>query len=221
MNKPLLVVGNQNYSSWSLRPWMFLKGFDVAFDCDVVPMLTDDFETRVRARSPNGKVPFLVDGDLSVSDSLAICEYAIERWVGIDRAWPKSVAARALARSMVAEMRSGFTALRSQCPMNVRRRSGSYRLSSDTQKDVDRILAVWRQARSLRVGDEPWLFGEFGLVDAFFAPVVFRFQSYAVGLDGEGAKYCAALLAHPAMREWADAAIREPWSLERYEQVQI
>ena len=113
MSKPLLVVGNQNYSSWSLRPWMFLKGFGVDFDCDVVPMVTDEFETRVRARSPNGKVPFLIDGDLAVSDSLAICDYAVERWVGIERAWPKAVAARALARSMVAEMHSGFTALRS------------------------------------------------------------------------------------------------------------
>ncbi|AVP96952.1 glutathione S-transferase [Ahniella affigens] len=220
MQKPLLVIGNQNYSSWSLRPWVFLKAFGVDFDCDVVPMLTEDFDVLVKQRSPTGKVPFLLDDGLVVNDSLAICGHAIERWIGADRAWPESLAARALARSAVAEMHSGFTALRNQCPMNVRRRSRNYRLSGDTQKDVERILAIWNQARSDFGGGGPYLFGAFSVADAFFAPVVFRFQTYAVGLDGNGAKYCEAMLAHPAMRAWADAAEREPWALERYEFVQ-
>lgn len=220
MHKPQLIIGNQNYSSWSLRPWIFLKAFAVDFECEVVPMLTDAFETRVRQRSPTGKVPFLIDGEVVVNDSLAICGHAIERWIGAERAWPSTLAARALARSAVAEMHSGFTSLRSQCPMNVRRRSRGYRLSADTQKDVERILAIWNQARTQFGEGGPYLFGAFTVVDAFFAPVVFRFQTYAVGLDGNAAKYCQTMLAHPAMREWALAAEQEPWTLERYEFVQ-
>lgn len=218
--KPLLVIGNQNYSSWSLRPWLFLKAFDVPFDCEVVPMATETFERQVRQRSPNGKVPFLVDGDIHVSDSLAICEHATERWVTAARAWPAALPARAFARTIVAEMHSGFTALRTQCPMNVRRRSPGYRLSADTLRDVERVLAIWREARLSHATDGPYLFGAFSMADAFFAPVVFRFQTYAVGLDGTAARYCETMLAHPAMRAWADAAAREPWSMERYETAQ-
>lgn len=217
MGQPVLVIGNQNYSSWSLRPWVFLKAFGVAFDCEVVPMLTEAFDKRVRERSPNGKVPFLIDGDLVVSDSLAICEYATERWIGVDRAWPASLPARTFARSIVAEMHSGFTSLRNQCPMNVRRRSPGFRLSADTVRDVERVLAIWREARHRHAVDGPFLFGPFTMADAFFAPVVFRFQTYAVGLDGTAAKYCAEMLALPAMQEWANAAMIEPQSMERYE----
>jgi len=205
---PALVIGNKNYSSWSLRPWLLLRAFGIAFDEHRILLDTPEFHDEVRQWSPSGRVPALHDGDLVVWDSLAICEYANERWLN-GRGWPGDVAARALARSAAAEMHSGFAALRKQLPMNCRRTPDSYRWNDDAQADIDRVQALWRQMRSRHGGDGAFLCGAFGIVDAMFAPVAIRFRGYGVAVDAAGNAYCDALLALPAMQEWIAAGRAE------------
>ena len=206
---PTLAIGNKNYSSWSLRPWLLLRAFGIAFDEHRILLDTPEFRDEVRRWSPSGRVPALHDGDLVVWDSLAICEYANERWLD-GRGWPGDVAARGLARSASAEMHSGFAALRKQLPMNCRRAPGSYRWNDDAQADIDRVQALWRQMRSRHGGDGAFLCGAFGIVDAMFAPVAIRFRGYGVAVDTESAAYCDALFAMPAMQEWIAAGRAEP-----------
>ena len=205
---PALAIGNKNYSSWSLRPWLLLRAFGIAFDDHRILLDTPEFHHEVRQWSPSGRVPALHDGDLVVWDSLAICEYANERWLN-GRGWPGDVAARALARSAAAEMHSGFAALRKQLPMNCRRTPGSYRWNDDAQADIDRVQALWRQMRSRHGGDGAFLCGAFGIVDAMFAPVAILFRGYGVAVDAVGNAYCDALLALPAMQEWIAAGRAE------------
>lgn len=208
MNRPLLVIGNKNYSSWSLRPWLLLRHFGVDFDELRLPLDTPDFAAEVRRHSPAGKVPALRDGDLQLWDSLAICEYVNERWLG-GQGWPADLRRRALARVAAAEMHSGFVALRTQLPMNSRRQPDAYRWDNAAQRDIDRIQALWVELRRAEGAGGPFLFGEFGIVDAMFAPVAVRFDGYGVAVEGEAAAYQQALLALPAMREWRDAGARE------------
>lgn len=205
---PTLAIGNKNYSSWSLRPWLLLRAFGIAFDEHRILLDTPEFHHEVRQWSPSGRVSALHDGDLVVWDSLAICEYANERWLN-GRGWPGDVAARALARSAAAEMHSGFAALRKHLPMNCRRTPGSYRWNDDAQADIDRVQALWRQMRSRHGGDGAFLCGAFGIVDAMFAPVAIRFRGYGVAVDAAGNTYCDALLALPAMQEWIAAGRAE------------
>lgn len=206
---PTLAIGNKNYSSWSLRPWLLLRAFGIAFDEHRILLDTPEFHDEVRQWSPSGRVPALHDGDLVVWDSLAICEYANERWLD-GRGWPGDVATRALARSAAAEMHSGFAALRKQLPMNCRRTPGSYRWNDDAQADIDRVQALWHQMRSRHGGDGAFLCGAFGIVDAIFAPVAIRFRGYGVAVDAECAAYCDALFAMPAMQKWIAAGRVEP-----------
>ncbi|WP_372015658.1 glutathione S-transferase family protein [Pseudoxanthomonas sp. 10H] len=205
MPRPLLVIGNRNYSSWSLRPWLLLRQAGVDFEELRLPLDTPEFAARIGGYSPTGRVPVLCDGHLRVWDSLAICEYASERWLD-GRGWPADPAARAVARSAAAEMHSGFAALRTQLPMDSRRRPDGYRWDAAAQADIDRVQALWRELRSAHGGDGDFLCGAFGIVDAMYAPVAIRFAGYGVGLDAVGRAYADALLALPAMREWRAAA---------------
>ena len=205
---PTLVIGNKNYSSWSLRPWLLLRQFGVAFDERRIPLDTPQFHDEIRQWSPSGRVPVLHDDGLVVWDTLAICEYANERWLD-GRGWPRDVAARAQARSAAAEMHSGFGALRAQLPMQCDRLPRTGRWDAAAQADIDRMQALWGQLRSDHGGDGRFLCGAFGIVDAMFAPVAVRFRGFGVALDAVCAAYCEALHALPALQEWIAAACVE------------
>lgn len=208
MSLPVLVIGNKNYSSWSLRPWLLLRHFGVEFSEIRLLLDTPEFFAEIGRYSPSGKVPALQDGGLSIWDSLAICEYVNERWLA-GRGWPKDMQARAMARTAAAEMHSGFVALRSQLPMNSRRRPDTYRWDEAAQRDIDRVQALWRELRQ-RYGEAgDFLFGEFSIADAMFAPVAIRFDGYGVPVDEIAMRYMQALFALPAMREWREAAEAE------------
>lgn len=207
-----LLTGNKNYSSWSLRPWLLLHASGIAFSEEKHLFETPEFAAEIssRKRSPNGRVPVLVDGDIKVWDSLAIAEYLAERHPNL---WPADAAARAHARSACAEMHSSFGALRNWMPMNVRR---SYPIATpheDVQKDIDRMQALWTEARSTSgapSGEGPYLYGKFSIPDAYFAPVVFRFNTYGVKLSPVVADYVKTMLAHPSMQLWAADSTAEP-----------
>ena len=207
--KPVLVVGSKNYSSWSLRPWLLLRHYAVAFDEIVLPLDTPEFNERIRNHSPTGRVPVLHDGEVRVWDSLAIVEYANERWLG-GRGWPADAAARALARAISAEMHSGFAALRSELPMNCRKRVQNHPASEQAQADIAQVKAIWREMRARYGTDGPFLFGAFGIADAMYAPVALRFVSYDVALDPVERAYADTILALPAMQDWLAATLNEP-----------
>jgi glutathione S-transferase len=203
-----LVIGNKNYSSWSLRPWLLLRHFGVEFAEMRLPLDTAEFHARIGQWSPTRRVPVLRDGDLAVWDSLAICEYANERWLA-GRGWPAALEARTVARCAAAEMHSGFAALRTQLPMNVRRQPDAYRWDQDAAADIERVQALWRELRVRFGAGGDFLCGSFGIVDAMFAPVVFRFRGYGVRTDDTASAWIDAMLALPAMQEWDAAAQAE------------
>lgn len=209
---PILVIGSKNYSSWSLRPWLVLRAFDVVFDEILLPLDTPEFYARIHDYSPTGRVPVLHDGAVRVWDSLAIAEYANERWLG-GRAWPADIAARAMARAISAEMHSGFAALRTELSMNCRKRVQNHSTSAAAQADIARVKAIWREARARFGAGGPFLFGTFGIADAMYAPVVLRFVSYGVALDPVERAYADAILAMPALRYWLAATVNEPPAL--------
>ena len=199
-----LHITNKNYSSWSLRPWVLMRALGIAFD-EVLHPFTRGSAADFREISPSGKVPWLVDGDTVVWDSLAIAEYLAERHAGV---WPADAIARAWARSAAAEMHSGFTALRGQHGMNVGVRVSVAQRSPALLADVARIEHLWNEGLA-RFGG-PYLAGPaFSAVDAFYAPVAYRFRTYGIAPQGAAANYLANLLAHPAMREWEAAALAE------------
>ncbi len=215
MGQYLLYIGNRNYSSWSLRPWLLMRHFGIAFEERVVPVAGRGASDLHREYSDNGLVPCLHDDGFRVWDTLAIAEYLGERHPGL---WPADARARARARSISAEMHAGFGALRSAMPMNIKMRLRGAPLSAAVAADVARILACWRDARERFApmaagGPGPYLFGGFSIADAMFAPVVWRFHTYAVPLDAGAAAYRDAMLSHPAMREWEAAALAETVSL--------
>lgn len=211
--RPLLVIGNRNYSSWSLRPWLLMRVSGVGFDELRLPLDTPEFAERIGALSPTRRVPVLRDDALVIADSLAICEYVNDRWLD-GRGWPDAVADRARARAAAAEMHAGFAALRAQLPMNSRRRPDGYRWDARAQADIDRVQQLWRELRERHRHDGEFLCGRFGIVDAMFAPVVLRFDGYGVPVDDVGAAYMRTMGALPAMREWREAAAREPEVIE-------
>lgn len=208
-----LVIGNKNYSSWSLRAWLALWQTGAAFDEVVIPLDRDDTAEAIRQWSPAGKVPVLRDGDLTVWDSLAIGAYLAEQFP--DAAlWPREPRARAVAMAAAAEMHSGFTALRRDMPMDVRRRT-QQTPGSDVAADIARICDLWAECRArFGEGGGDFLFGGFTLADAFYAPVASRFVTYGVDLPATARAYVDAVMATPAMRAWADAAAAEPWVID-------
>ncbi len=217
--QPTLVIGNKLYSSWSLRPWLLLRQFDVKFDEKRLALDTDEFRGEIAHWSPTGCVPVLHDADQVVWDSLAICEYVNERWLD-GRAWPAHLSLRALARCAAAEMHSGFSALRQQLPMNCSRKPDGYQWDAAARRDIDRVQALWGSLRDAtqRAGVAgPFLCGEFSIVDAMFAPVCVRFRGYGVALAPQSKAYVDAMYALPSMREWIAAGIAEPERLAKYE----
>jgi glutathione S-transferase len=211
-----LVVGNQNYSGWSLRPYLALEHAGVPFDLVVVPLRHDDTRQRIRKYSPSGRLPALRHGDLVVWDSLAICEYLAELFpeAGL---WPADSAARAVARSISAEMHSGFAALRSTLSVNLRADRRTKDIPDDAAADIARIREIWRDTRSRFGEGGKFLFGAFTIADAMYAPVVTRFRTYGVTLEGEEVAYAQAIWDLPALREWVDAARKETWVIPAYE----
>jgi glutathione S-transferase len=207
-----LVIGNRNHSSWSLRAWLALAQTGLAFETTVIPLDRPDTADAIRRYSPTGRVPVLLDGDSTVWDSLAIGEYLAEEAPGAGL-WPAGRAARAVARSVVAEMHSGFGALRTQMLMNIRGRTPRTPDAAG-QRELDRLLALWRDARTRFGEGGPFLFGAFTLADAFAAPWAFRARTYALELPADIEAYVAALLDHPPMRAWRDAALAEPWTVD-------
>ncbi|TLY48388.1 MAG: glutathione S-transferase family protein [Gammaproteobacteria bacterium] len=204
-----LVIGNKNYSSWSLRPWLLLKQFGVAFDEIKLPLDTPEFYARLQQYSPAGRVPVLVDGALSVWDSLAICEYVNEQYLE-GRGLPADRVSRARARAISAEMHAGFCALRDALPVNCCKRAPTPALDADVQRDIARIRAIWCEARTQHAQQGAFLFGEFSIADAMYAPVAVRFTSYAIELGELERRYVEALLALPALQEWFAEAATEP-----------
>ncbi|RYG15413.1 MAG: glutathione S-transferase family protein [Caulobacteraceae bacterium] len=205
-----LVIGTKNWSTWSLRPWLVLKRSGVAFDEVLVELRRDDTPDQIRPWSPSGKIPCLIDGELAVWDSLAICEYLAERDPYL---WPADTAARAQARSACAEMHSGFMALRNECPMDLTARA-ERDLSEAAHKDIRRIVSLWLELRTRYGAGGPYLFGAWSIADAFFTPVATRFRTYDVllsnfGDTGEAARYVATLLDQPEFLEWEKAALAD------------
>ena len=203
-----LVIGNKNYSSWSLRPYLVLKHFGIAFDEVRILLDTPHFQQDVARWAPNRRVPALHDDGLVIWDSLAICEYVNERYLD-GRGWPADVAARAQARSASAEMHSGFGALRAQLPMNMRRTPDKYRWDAAAERDATRIQAMWRELREAHGQGGPFLCGAFSIVDAMYAPVVSRFLSYGVPMDDTARAFADAIQSLPAWQQWRDDAFAE------------
>lgn len=215
MSKLTLVIGNKNYSSWSLRPWLAMKQLNLEFEEVRIALYTPESSEKIRAFSPSGKVPVLLHDQLTVWDSLAIFEYLVEQFPTLHW-WPEDTTARAIARSISAEMHSGFQHLRQNMPMNCRAKLPGKGMTSEVQTDIERIMSIWQECRQRFGSDGSLLFGEFTIADAMFAPVVTRFVTYDVQLDSVSRAYAEAILALPAMQEWMQAAVAEPEAIASF-----
>ena len=207
-----LLIGNKCYSSWSLRAWLLMRATGIAFTEQVVLLDEPGFKEAIFAAAPGsgGTVPTLVDGEIAVWETLAICEYLhdTQPQAGI---WPRDKAARAHARAISSEMHAGFTALRGACPMNLGKRFAPRDRGPGVARDVERLTGLWRQARERFGAGGPFLYGEFSAADAMYAPVVTRLDTYGIAVDTVSQDYMQAVLALPAYREWLAAALVEPW----------
>ena len=214
VDEMLLTMGNKNYSSWSLRPWILMKHLEIAFDERVLPLDTPEFSRGITSLSPTKRVPVLQHGSLLLWDSLAICEYVCEI---AGRGWPRERAARAVARAACAEMHSGFSILRSQWPMNARATDRRTAPSPERSAEIARIEQLWEECRTRFGGDGPWLFGDYSAADAMYAPVVLRLRTYGAQVLEPTAAYMATVLDDAPMRDWLAAASAESWIQEPYE----
>ena len=208
-----LVIGNKNYSSWSLRPWIAMKVAKIPFAEIVVPLYEPGSQERVRGYSPAGKVPILIDDGMPVWESLAILEYLAERYLAAGL-WPADAGARAHARAIAAEMHAGFVPLRRHCPMNMWRPTKPRDLPDDVAANARRIDAIWTDCRARFGEGGPFLFGAFCAADAMYAPIVSRFQTYGIAVGAAAHAYMQAVMALPAWQEWTAAALVEPWIMQ-------
>src|SRR5580704_2412397 len=214
-----LVIGNKNYSSWSMRPWLALRASGIAFEEIFIPLYTGEADKRrILDFTHSGKVPALIDGDVTIWDSLSIIEYVAERFPQA-RLWPEDRASRAHARSISAEMHSGFMALRNECGMNLHRPVGAIALSADARANIARIQQIWIECRERYGKSGPFLFGSFGAADAIYAPVVHRFRTYAIEVEPGAREYMATMMALPAFQEWTRAGLAETIIIDRFETV--
>ncbi len=215
-----LIIGNKNYSSWSLRGWLAAKQSGLSFEEIIVPLYGEQWERSKGSdgglEPSSGKVPILWDGEVVIWDSLAILEYLGDK-VGRERFWPRDDEPRGMARAMVAEMHSSYASLRAECPMNMRARTPRDSVTDDTRGDIVRILQLWAEARARFGSSGPFLFGTFGAADIFYAPVVSRFVTYGIGVPGFARAYMEAVWEHEWMQRWADDAENEQWVIEQYE----
>lgn len=208
-----LIIGNRNYSSWSLRAGLVLRHSGADFTEVLIPLDQPETGRAIRAHSQAGKVPILRHGTLSVWDSLAIAEYLAERFPAAGL-WPADAEDRALARAVTCEMHSGFAALRSSLPMDLRARHMTGPVPAAVRDDIARIVAIWTDCRRRAGAEGPFLFGPFTIADAFFAPVVGRFRTYGIEVSGEAAAYADALWHWPDMQAWLDLANDETWVIK-------
>jgi glutathione S-transferase len=213
MEKLTLIIGNKNYSSWSLRPWIFMKTAGIEFEEKPVALFTDNTEEELKPYYSNYKVPILLDGELIVWDSLSILEYLTEKFPD-SKGLPLDINARALARSLCAEMHSSFPDLRTDMPMNCRKKFKNFDISQETQTDINRIKQLWRYCRRNYHENGEWLLGEYSIADAMFAPIALRFDGYGVPLDGVEADYVNTVLTHPEMLNWINAGKAEKEIIE-------
>ncbi|MGE0238204.1 MAG: glutathione S-transferase family protein [Parvibaculaceae bacterium] len=216
MAKLNLVIGNRNYSSWSLRPWMALTMASIPFEETVIQLYQPQTKARIVEHSAAGQVPVLHHGKLTVWESLAILEYLAETFPE-KKLWPEGKTARAAARSAASEMHSGFAALRNACPMNLRRPRKAVALGEAVTADIARIDGLWRHCRKAHGRKGKFLFGSFGNIDAMFAPVVTRFDTYDIEVSSESRDYMAAVLATHAFQAWKRAALEESWTIPQVE----
>ena len=215
-----LVIGNKNYSSWSMRPWLAMRASNIAFEEVFIPLYTDNpaDKQRILGFTRSGKVPALIDGDVTVWDSLAIVEYVAERFPQA-RLWPEDRASRAHARSISSEMHSGFLPLRNECGMNLHRPVGAIALSADAKADIARIEQIWLECRERYGKFGPFLFGAFSAADAMFAPVVHRLRTYAIEVAPEAKAYMDTMMALPAFQQWTRDGLAETLVIEKLETV--
>jgi len=216
MERPTLITANRNYSSWSLRAWLAMEATGQPFEEVVIPLGRPETTAEILRWSPTGRVPALHDGEIRLWDSLAICEHLAETYPAAGL-WPADPRARATARSVVAEMHSGFTALRSHMTMNLRASYPGAGREPGVDEDIARITAIWEECRTNHGAGGDLLFGSFTIADAFYAPVVSRFLTYGVSPGGIAAEYMDAVWALPAMQDWAKKARAEEWIVEQYE----
>ena len=215
-----LVIGNKNYSSWSLRGWLMARIAGIEFEELVIPLDLPETQPAIRKHSPSGRLPVLLHRGLAIWESLAIGEYLndLKPEAGL---WPAAAAARAHARSISCEILAGFAELRANMPMNIRASYPGKGMTSAVRADISRITGLWRDCRKRFAGaapkDEGFLFGGFSAADAMYAPVVTRLRTYGVAVDSDTDAYCKAVLAWPAMKDWIDAAKNEPWLIQAYE----
>jgi glutathione S-transferase len=208
MNKLNLIIGNKNYSSWSLRPWILMKQFNIDFDETRVALYTDTTTEKLNHYQSNHKVPILLDGDLQIWDSLAILEYVSEKYLQ-SKAWPVDSESRAVARSISAEMHSGFSHIRNEMPMNCKAAYANFKISAEVSKEIKRIALIWQSCRQKYTQTGDWLFGQYSIADAMFAPVVLRFNSYGVKLEGQAQQYVSRVLAQQYIQQWISEGIKE------------
>jgi len=209
-----LVIGNKNYSSWSLRPWLLLSQFNIKFDEHFISLFSDNMLEAMKEYCPNNKVPVLIDDHARVWDSLAICEYINEQYLD-NKAWPSDRISRATARAICAEMHASFFAVREEMPMNCRRSPSSIELTSNAYKDIERIQTIWQDCLAQHKGK--FLFDEFSIADAFFMPVVVRFTIYQIAVSKEIQQYMDEMLSLPAYKKWLKGAINETQIIEEEE----
>jgi glutathione S-transferase len=219
MAAPVLFLGNKNYSSWSMRPWLALKWGGIAFEEKVIPLGGEGYGAakirEVLAVSPSGRVPALHVGGVVVNDSLAICEWAAEQAPAL---WPADASVRAVARSAAAEMHAGFAALRRDLSMNLRRcMERAPALADDVRADLDRLFNLWASLRAAHGAGGAFLFGARSIADAMFAPVATRLRTYNIAAPAVAAAYCDAIFADDAFKEWERAGLAEPWTIEQTE----
>lgn len=210
-----LVIGNKNYSTWSLRPWLFMHANGMAFEEIQESLRSEQLSARLSQYSESCRVPVLLDGDISVWDSLAICEYISENYLD-GKGWPTEKKARAEARAICAEMHSGFSALRSELPMNCRLKK-DVEISEAAKKDIKRIESIWSQYATQLSDGSFRLFGQFSIADCFYAPVALRFKSYGISVSGVAEKYAESLLSHPSVQHWVSQALEETEIVEEDE----
>jgi glutathione S-transferase len=209
---PTLVIANKCYSSWSLRPWLLLKQLGVAFDEITIPLDLPDTKEKVLKHSPAGKVPILIDGDVTVWESIAIMEYVGDALGAA--VWPQDAKTRAMARSVAAEMHAGFQGLRNACPMNLGKKYALKDRGEAVARDVARFSEIVRQARERVSTGGPFLFGKFSAADAMYAPLATRLDTYSIALDATTQTYVDTILSLPAFQEWRDAGLKESWIVD-------